>query len=320
MALRAVSSPRPPADGRASARAAGLRWVSTDSPGLRRVRQGKGFRYLDQAGRTVRDPDTLARIKRLAIPPAWTDVWICPDPDGHLQASGRDARGRKQFRYHPRWSEHRDRLKHSRVRDFGQALPTLRQRVTRDLRCGCLCREAVLAAIVTCLDRGQLRVGCEEYARQNGSAGACTLQDDHVRITGATVRFRFTGKGGVRRDIVIEHRELARVVARCRAVRGKRLFQYVDERGRRHAVTAREVNEYLRGLTRGRFSAKDFRTWHASLLCARLLPREPAPTERLRKRQLNEVVAQVASQLGNTPAVCRRSYIDPTLIERFLDA
>lgn len=254
----------------------------------------------------------------MAIPPAWRDVWISEDPAGHVQACGRDARGRKQCLYHAKWREARDEAKYSRMRDFGKALPALRAVVARDLRCSCLCEDAVIAAIVTLMDRGQLRIGCEEYSRANGSHGACTLTDDDVRVNGATVRFRFVGKSGVKHTVEVKHARLAKVVAKCRAMRGPRLFQYADEDGTIRAVTAKDVNAYLRAHTSGEFSAKDFRTWHASVLCERLLPKTPGKTVTERKRELKAVIEQVAEQLGNTPTVCRKSYIDPELMEKYL--
>jgi DNA topoisomerase-1 len=257
-------------------------------------------------------------VQSLAIPPAWRDVWISEDPAGHVQACGRDARGRKQCLYHARWREARDEAKYSRMKAFGQALPALRAVVARDLRCPCLCEDAVIAAIVTLMDRGQLRIGCEEYSRSNGSHGACTLTDDDVRVKGATVRFRFVGKSGVKHTVEVKHARLAKVVARCRAMRGPRLFQYEDENGEICAVTAKDVNAYLRAHTSGELSAKDFRTWHATALCKRLLPRMPGKTERERKRELTDVIAQVAEPLGNTPTVCRKSYIDPELMATYL--
>ena len=308
-------------DGRAAARAAGLRWIPTDAPGLRRVRRGRGFVYRDARGRPVTAARTLARIGALAIPPAWRDVWISADPRGHVQAWGRDARGRKQFRYHPRWREVRERAKHRHVRALGRVLPRLRAAVERDLRCACLCREAVCAAIVLLVDRGRLRIGNDEYARANDSHGACTLEDGNVHVgRGATVRFAFAGKGKVRHAVAIEHPALARVVRRCRALPGRRLFQY-EAPGERRAVTARDVNAYLRDRTRGALSAKDLRTWHASRLCARLLAAAPPPpATRARKRAVTAAVAEVAAQLGNTPAVCRKSYIDPDVIADYLAA
>jgi DNA topoisomerase-1 len=309
------------ADGRAAARAAGLRWVSTDERGISRRARGRGFSYRDADGRRVTDRATLARIRALAIPPAWKDVWICVDPRGHVQACGRDARHRKQFRYHWKWREVRDDAKHERVRAFGRALPRLRAAIERDLRCECLCRDAVAAAIVMLMDRGQLRIGNDEYARSNGSHGACTLDDDDVRVgNDGTVEVDFVGKGGIRHAVEIEHAQLATVVRQCRAVPGARLFQYRAGDGAR-AVTARDVNAYIRERTGGAFTAKDFRTWHASRLCERLLRRcDRDGADTARRRAVADAVKQVAEQLGNTPAVARKSYIDPLVIDDFLAA
>jgi DNA topoisomerase I len=305
-------------DSQTAARAAGLHWVSSVEGGYARVRHGRGFTFTDGRGHALRDRKTLARVRSLAIPPAWRDVWISDDPAGHVQACGRDARGRKQCLYHAKWREARDEAKYSRMREFGRALPALRAQVARDLRCSCLCEDAVIAAIVTLLDRGQLRIGCDEYSKENGSHGACTLTDSDVRVKGSTIRFRFVGKSGVKQTVEVKHARLAKVIAKCRAMRGPRLFQYEDEDGVIRAVTAKAVNEYLRAHTSGEISAKDFRTWHASALCKKLLPKTPGKTETERKRELKAVIEQVAEQLGNTPTVCRKSYIDPELMETYL--
>lgn len=313
------------ADGRLAARAAGLRWVSTDAPGISRRRHGRGFVYRDADGGRVTDRAALARIRALAIPPAWTEVWICADARGHVQACGRDARARKQFRYHWKWREIRDGAKHDRVRAFGRVLPRLRAALDRDRDRDGLGRDTVIAAIVMMMDRGRLRIGNDEYARANGSHGACTLEDDDVRIgRDGVVHVDFVGKGGVRHTVEIEHARLAEVVRACRAIPGRRLFQYrVEGAGSagRRAVTARDVNAYIRERTGGAFTAKDFRTWHASRLCERLLrqcEREAAATAR--RRAVAQVVKEVAAQLGNTPAVARKSYIDPDVIDGFLAA
>jgi DNA topoisomerase-1 len=305
-------------DAHAAARAAGLHWVASDEGGYARVRHGRGFAFTDDRGHAVKDAKTLARLRSLVIPPAWRDVWISDDPAGHVQVCGRDARGRKQCMYHPKWREVRDLAKFSRVRSFGRALPALRAQVAKDLRCACLCKNAVIAAVVTLLDRGQLRIGCEEYSRTNGSHGACTLERKNVTVRGSTIRFRYLGKSSVKRDVSVTHPGLARVIRRCLALPGQRLFQFTDEDGRTRQVKSRDVNEYLRDRSGGQFSAKDFRTWHASRLCKQMLPRTPGATLRERKRELKDVIAQVAEQLGNTPTVCRKSYIDPELISGFL--
>jgi DNA topoisomerase-1 len=310
------------ADGRLAARAAGLRWVSTDEPGLTRLRKGRGFAYRDAAGKRVTDRATLARIRTLAIPPAWTEVWICADPRGHVQACGRDARQRKQFRYHWKWRQVRDCAKHDRCRAFGRVLPKLRAAIDRDLHRDGLGRDTVIAAIVMMMDRGRLRIGNDEYARANGSHGACTLEDDDVRIgRDGVVKVDFVGKGGVRHTVTIEHSRLADVVRACRAIPGRRLFQWCTDDGVHKSVTARDVNAYIRDRTGGSFTAKDFRTWHASRLCERLLRKcGPDAAATARRRTVAQVVKQVAEQLGNTPAVARKSYIDPDVIDGFLAA
>src|SRR5438477_1948413 len=253
----------------ASARAAGLRYVSDQSPGLRRKRAGKGFTYVDSGGRTLRDAETIDRIKRLAVPPAWTDVWICPDPRGHLQATGRDARGRKQYRYHPRWREARDETKYGRMLDFGRALPRLRERVRRDLGREGMPREKVVAAIVRLLDCGYLRVGNPEYARENASFGLTTLRDEHARVRGERLRLRYTGKSGKVQELDIQDPRLARIVKRCQDLPGQELFRYLDDEGRPRAVASEDVNEYLRETAGEDFTAKDFRTWAGTVLAAR---------------------------------------------------
>ena len=307
-------------DPRTAAAVAGLRYSSPEEPGIARRRSGRGFSYRGPDGRLVRSEDTLARIRALAIPPAWRDVWICLDPRGHLQATGRDARGRKQYRYHPRWRVVRDEAKYYRLLEFCQALPRLRRRVESDLACTCLCREKVTAAVVSLLERAQLRIGNEEYARQNESYGATTLENHHARVRGTELELRFRGKGGAERRVRLRDRRLARMVRRCRELPGQRLFQFVGEDGAPAPITSGDVNDYLREATGGPFTAKDFRTWAATLACAVHLAARPCEgSERRRKREVNEAVAAVAAQLGNTPAVCRRSYIHPVVIERFMD-
>ena len=299
---------------------ANLNYTSPEEPGIARRRSGSGFVYLAPGGRRVRDEATLARIRSLAIPPAWREVWISPDPDGHLQAVGRDARGRKQYRYHPRWRSVRDDAKYGRLVEFCRALPRLRRRVARDLACSCLCRAKVVALVVSLLERAQLRVGNDEYTRQNGSFGATTLRDRHARIRGAELELRYRGKGGTERRVSVRDRRLASLVRRCRDLPGQRLFQYLDEDGKPVPITSSDVNAYLREVTGGPFTAKDFRTWAATIACAVLLSHEASQgSEKARKACVTRVVEAVAAQLGNTPAVCRSCYIHPRVIESFMD-
>jgi DNA topoisomerase IB len=301
----------------------GLVYVSDRSRGIRRVRRRTRnkapprFDYFGPTGRPVRDPRTLARIARLAIPPAYEDVWICTDPRGHLQATGRDARGRKQYRYHADWREARDDHKHSRMRDFGKSVGRLRAAVRRDLELPGLPREKVLALVVRLLDATQVRVGNAEYARSNGSFGLTTLRDRHVRFPGnGRALLHFRGKGGAEHDVLIEDPRLARLVRRCQELPGQALFQYLDDDGKRRSIDSGQVNDYLRERMGGEFTAKDFRTWHATLHALTLLDRVPLPerpSERALRRCINAVVKEVASGLRNTPAVCRKSYINPAV-------
>src|ERR1043166_7655149 len=298
----------------AAANAVALHHVQDDAPGLRRLRQGKGFSYRTTSGAPVRDVATLSRIRALAIPPAWTDVWIARDPRGHIQATGRDARGRKQYRYHARWREVRDAAKYHRLVAFCAALPRLRAAVERDLACSCLCKTKVVATVVALMERAQLRIGNEEYVRQNGSYGATTLRDRHARIRRDTLVLAYRAKGGVTRRVQITDRRLAQIVRRCRDLPGQRLFQYVDGDDIR-PITSTDVNDYLRTWTGGPFSAKDYRTWAATLGAAWLLCALDRPaTQRACKRCVREVIDTVAGQLGHTAAVCRASYIHPRVI------
>jgi len=297
---------------------AGLVYVTDQDPGLRRRRSGRGFVYLDPQGRAVRDPPTLQRIRKLAIPPAYTDVWICPDPNGHIQATGRDARGRKQYRYHDRWRSVRDETKYARMAAFGRSLPAIRDRVDADLRRPGLPKEKVLAAVVRLLELTLIRVGNAEYARANKSFGLTTLRHRHVRFEGAQVRFQFKGKSGVVHSTGVRDRRLAGIVRRCQDIPGQRLFQYLDEDGERHAVGSADVNAYLREITGEGFTAKDFRTWAGTLMAAKALALQPPPaTEREAKQAVVECVKATAGLLGNTPAVCRAAYIHPEVLTAF---
>jgi DNA topoisomerase-1 len=289
------------------------------APGLRRQRGGDGFRYLAADGSSVRERRTLARIRALAIPPAWTDVWICARDDGHLQATGRDARGRKQYRYHQRWREIRDETKYGRMIDFAGALPAIRRQAARDLARPGLPREKVLAAVVRLLETTFIRVGNEEYARENDSFGLTTLRDRQVRVRGATLKFRFRGKSGVEHEIALADPKLARIVRRMHELPGEELFQYVDADGKSRAIESTDVNAYLRSVAGEEFTSKDFRTWAGTVLCARALRRLEAPqSEADGKRKLAEAVESVARKLGNTKAVCRKCYIHPALIDTYM--
>ncbi len=299
----------------------GLVYVSDQSRGITRVRRGKGkqvrFEYYGPTGRRIRDAATLKRIARLAIPPAYENVWICTNARGHLQATGRDARGRKQYRYHPDWSAHRNDRKHSRMLDFGKALGKLRAALRRDLKLSGLPREKVLALVVKLLDATQVRVGNAEYARSNGSFGLTTLRDRHARFPARDkALLHFRGKGGTEHDVLVEDPRLAKLVRKCQELPGQKLFQYLDDDGKRHAIDSNMVNDYLRERMGGDFTAKDFRTWHATLHALTLLGDMPLPlkpSEAAFRRCINGVVKDVASGLRNTPAVCRKSYINPAV-------
>ena len=312
--LREVSDPVD------TARAAGLRYVTDQSPGIRRLKARGGFRYFDADGEPIRDPDDRARIKALAIPPAWTDVWICSRPDGHLQATGRDDRGRKQYRYHPRWREVRDETKYGRMLEFGRALPEIRARVDQDLARSGLPREKVLAAVVRLLERTLIRVGNEEYARANDSFGLTTLRDKHVKLSPNGLRFTFRGKGGKEHEVDLNDERLARIVKRCRDQPGQDLFRYLDADGVAHSIGSADVNNYLREVSGAEFTAKDFRTWCGTVLAAQeLLHCDRAETEQERKHQIVTTIEAVAKRLGNTPAICRKCYVHPAVLEAFED-
>ncbi|MEO8005926.1 MAG: DNA topoisomerase IB [Betaproteobacteria bacterium] len=303
-----------------SARKVGLRYVSDASPGLQRERVGDRFRYRDAHGRVVRERETLARIKSLVIPPAWNDVWICAVANGHIQVTARDAKGRKQYRYHPLWRSVRDENKYEHLISFGNALPTIRRHVDKDLALPGLPREKILATIVRLLETTMMRVGNEEYARSNGSFGLTTLRDKHVRINGARLEFQFRGKSGVRHNIKVADRRLAGIVRRCRDIPGFELFQYLDDEGGRHSVDSADVNEYLRQITGQDYTAKDFRTWAGTLLAALALREfEKFDSQAQAKKNLVRAIGSVASRLGNTPTICRKCYIHPAIMECYLE-
>ncbi|MBV9736421.1 MAG: DNA topoisomerase IB [Acidisphaera sp.] len=302
------------------ARAARLRYVTDRSPGYRRVREGDGFAYLDTDGEPVADEETLARIRKLAIPPAYTDVWICRAANGHLQAVGRDARGRKQYRYHPRWRAVRDEAKYSKMLLFGRVLPKIRRQVEHDLGLPGLPREKVLAAIVRLLEKTLVRIGNEEYAKTNKSFGLTTLRNRHVRITGTRMTFDFRGKSGIHHQIDLTDRRLAAIVRRCRDIPGQELFQYFDDAGERHSLGSEDVNEYLRQISEEEITAKDFRTWAATNLAALALTElEAFDSQAKAKKNVVQAVEAVSKMLGNTPAICRKCYIHPAIFDGYLD-
>lgn len=305
---------------RRAARAAGLRYADDTQPGLRRMRKGNGFTYTDAHGRTMRDAATLARIRSLAIPPAWNEVWISPYANGHIQATGRDARGRKQYRYHNAWSEKRNRDKHERICEFARLMPKLREHCRRQLRKPGLERETVLAALLRIVDLTGLRVGNEEYARANNSFGLTTLRARHAKVQGEHVELRFRGKSGVQRCVRFRDKRIAKLISDCRALRGRQLFYFRDASGSLCAVRSDHLNAYLRALTAPHYSVKDFRTWSATVMVALdLRERGIASSQRQGRKMVLEAVRTAAEYLGNTPSVCRSSYVHPALFEAYFD-
>lgn len=307
------------ADGVASAKAAGLRYVDCRRlPGIRRLGPLGRFRYLGPDGRPASGED-VGRIKALVIPPAWTDVWVCPIANGHLQATGRDVRGRLQYRYHALWRTVRDEVKYGRMLSFAAALPRVRERTDADMSRPGLPREKVLATVVQLLEKTFIRVGNEEYARTNGSIGLTTMKDNHARVDGRGMRFVFRGKSGVAHEIGLGDRRLARIVRACRDLPGQELFQYVDADGSQHGIDSSDVNEYIHHISGSDFTAKDFRTWAGTVLAARALAdAEPATSPTAGKRRVAAAIESVAKALGNTRAVCRKSYIHPIVIDAYL--
>jgi len=301
-----------------SARLAGLRYVSDAAPGIRRVSKGQGFVYIGPHGRPIRDPKTLQRIRSLVIPPAWTGVWICASASGHLQAVGRDARGRKQYRYHPLYRRHRDQTKFEHMIAFGRALPKIRRQVARDLRVSGLPRNKVLAAVLRLLDRTSIRVGNEEYAQENNSFGLTTLRSRHVQITRSRLRFHFRGKSGQLHDIELEDPRLARILKACNDLPGHELFMYLDEENKPSKISSEDVNEYIRNITKQDFTAKDFRTWAGtSLALLELHALGRAETESAAKKNIVAAIKSVSERLGNRPPACRKYYVHPTLLESY---
>jgi DNA topoisomerase I len=298
---------------------AGLRYVSAEQPGFSRQRKGEEFEYFDTKGKPIRDEQRLLRIKRLAVPPAWSDVWICPSPNGHIQATGRDARRRKQYRYHERWREIRDENKYDRLVNFGKALPKIRRRLKKDLALNGLPREKVLATIVQLLERSFIRVGNEEYARENKSFGLTTMQDRHVDVKGSKLRFRFRGKSGRQHEVDVTDRRIARIVSKLQDLPGQSLFQYLDDEGNVRDITSQDVNEYLREITGEDFTAKDFRTWAGTVLAAIALSAAGEfDTKKQAKTNIKHAISAVAEVLGNTLAICRQCYIHPIVLETYL--
>jgi DNA topoisomerase I len=303
-----------------SAKAAGLRYSTACRPGFRRVRLGAGFRYIGPDGKVIRGREQLARFKAIVIPPAWTDVWICADPRGHLQATGRDARGRKVYRYHSKWRQIRDETKYDRLVGFARALPAIRRRTRRDLRTPHLSREKVLAAVVQLLEKTLIRVGNDEYAKENQSFGLTTMRDAHVQVNGTRLRFVFRGKSGVEHDIDLTDRRLARTVRACRDIPGYDLFQFYDDHGKRQPIGSADVNAYLKEITDEDYTSKDFRTWAGTVLAAQLLwAFARCHSDAEAKRNILEAVGVVAKRLGNTKAVCRKSYIHPAVFDDYIE-
>lgn len=306
---------------KATAKAAKLRYVSAHTRGIRRERSADGFDYYGPTGAKVTDEAELSRIRKLAIPPAYQDVWICPHANGHLQATGRDARGRRQYRYHPRWRQVRDESKYGRMLLFGKVLPTIRARAERDLTKRGMPREKVLAAIVRLLESTLIRVGNAEYAKTNNSFGLTTLRNRHVKVEGESrIRFDFRGKSGTEHHINLRDRKLAAIVRRCQELSGQELFQYLDDDGQPHSVSSDDVNDYLQEITGEEITAKDFRTWAATNLAALALQGlEVFDNQAKAKRNVVQAVESVSKMLGNTPAICRKCYIHPAIFNGYLD-
>jgi DNA topoisomerase I len=303
-----------------SAKAARLRYVTDQAPGIRRRRSGKGFVYIGLDGKSISDPGELRRFRSLAIPPAWCDVWICPSANGHLQATGRDSKGRKQHRYHARWREVRDATKYHRMLEFARILPAIRRKVEQDLALPGLPRDKILGTVIRLLETSLIRVGNEEYMRQNNSFGLATLRSRHVNVSGSNICFDFRGKSGVQHAVDLTDRRLARIIKQCQELPGHELFQYIGEDGERYTIDSADVNEYLRRIAGDGFSSKDFRTWAGTVLAARELGKfESARTQAVCKKNVQRVVESVAEELGNTKAVCRKCYIHPGLIEAYSD-
>lgn len=305
-------------DGEKAARAARLEYARLDAPGWTRKKRGKSFSYHDANARPIRDPDAIARIEKLAIPPAWTRVWISPSPRAHIQATGHDARGRKQYRYHERFRALRESAKYQHVLRFAHHLPALRRRMARDLRRPGLEQNKVLSAVVELMQRTCIRVGNDRYAEENGSYGLTTLRDRHARFRGTALELEFKGKSGKVHRVRLDDARLARIVRRCRDIPGQRLFQYATADGQFRAVTSGDVNDYLQRVTGEPFSAKDFRTWSGTLLAVHALAAcEPCTSLAAQRREVKRALERVSTELGNTVAVCRKSYVHPAVIDQY---
>jgi DNA topoisomerase I len=303
-----------------AAKMAGLRYVSDKKPGIRRERVGENFSYIGVNGKPIKDEETLKRIRSLAIPPAWTDVWICPNPRGHIQATGRDAKGRKQYRYHPKWRKVRDETKYDKMLIFGIALSTLRKRVAEDLKLPGLPREKVLATIIQLLDITAIRVGNEEYARENQSYGLTTLRNQHVNVSGSNIRLHFRGKSGKEHTYVVQDKKLARIVKRLQDLPGHELFEYLDEHNEVRSVESADVNEYLREITKEDFTAKDFRTWWGTVVTIEVLKElGETETQTQAKKNITQAIKEAAQHLGNTPTICRKCYVHPQVLDAYLN-
>ncbi len=306
-------------DPQEAAEEAGLRYVSDEQPGYARKLKGKAFQFFDTEEKLIKDETRLLRIRRLAIPPAYKDVWICPSPNGHIQATGRDDRGRKQYRYHERWRNLRDENKYDRMLIFGDALPKIRRRVRSDLELTGLQRNKVLATVVQLLERTFIRVGNEEYARENKSFGLTTMRNRHVQVQGSQLRFQFRGKSGIKHEIDVEDRRVAKIVRKLQDLPGQELFQYVDEEDHVREITSQNVNEYLREITGQDFTAKDFRTWAGTVLAALALNAQEAfTTKKQAKANIKDAISAVSKILGNTPPICRKCYVHPAILETYL--
>lgn len=322
-AMTALIESSPPAeheDPREVARHAGLRYVSDLSPGIRRLKSGRGFRYVLEEGETVKDPETLTRIRSLVIPPAWISVWISPAPRGHIQATGRDQRGRKQYRYHVKWREVRDSTKYGRLAELGRTLPLIRDRVQTDLAMRGLPREKVLALLIELLDRTRIRIGNEMYARDNKSYDLTSFRNRHAQVNSTSVVFQFRGKSGKDHNVSLHDRRVAAVIKRCQELPGQHLFQYLDDDGVHQSIRSEDVNEYIRSISGADFTAKDFRTWWGTVIVATALSDiTPAETETARKHAVVEAIKLAAEELGNTTAVCRKCYVHPLVIDSYMD-
>jgi DNA topoisomerase-1 len=301
-----------------SAKQAGLRYVSDADPGIQRQPWGRGFTYFDPKGDRITDSAERERLQALPIPPSWSDVWICPDPKGHLQATGRDERGRKQYRYHPEWRKIRSQAKYDQMLAFGSALPAIRQQVRQDLQQAGLPRTKVIAAVVRLLDDTLIRIGNPEYVERNGSFGLTTLRDRHVDIAGSELRFEFQGKSGVHHEIELEDKRLAKIVKHCRDIPGYELFQYFDESGQRQTIDSGDVNDYLQRIAEQDFTAKAFRTWGGTVLAAQALQDMGAfQSETEAKKNITQAIKVVAEQLGNRAATCRKYYVHPAVMTAY---